>query len=143
MNFRTPHHKSTLLKVVRLQSPSRTMEGLPAQNLTRRTTTKRHPAHPLYTLLTLQLYHSIRQVGQGLFEPSQVGQPYLNSPKLQIRLLALLLTGLTRFPPLPTPNPSLVDPRDSLEERHDENRDLQSQVEVDFWLVVCCLRTYS
>jgi hypothetical protein len=115
------------------------MEGLPAQNLTRRTTTKRHPAHPLYTLLTLQPYHSIRQVGHGLFEPSQVGLPYLNSPKLQIRLL----TGLTRRPPLPTPKPSLVDPRDSLEERHDENRDLQSQVEVDFWLVVCCLRTYS
>ena len=68
------------------------MEGLPAQNLTRKTTTKRHPAHPLDTLLTLQLYHSVRQVDQGLFEPVQVSLLYLvlNSPKLQIRPPALL-----------------------------------------------------
>lgn len=58
-------HGAVSGEAMRLQSPSRTIEGPLAQNLTRKTTmnrlparkarrinSKRYPAHPLYTLLT-------------------------------------------------------------------------------------------
>lgn len=54
--------------------------------------------------------HGVVEIKCGWEKPVEAGLLYLNSPKLQIRLLALLLTGLTRRPPLPSPNPELVDP---------------------------------